>query len=445
MSLWSDCLGRMESELAPDQFNTWLRPLHAVENPEKLTLLAPNRFVADWVRQEYLDRISEIARFFSDTDPSVEIEVGSGQTTSQPQVADQSPATEPTRQDNQHLKVGRLNPGFTFSTHVEGKSNQFARAATAQVGENPGAIYNPLFIYGGVGLGKTHLMQAAGNYISQHNPDAQVAYFTAEDFVNDMVNSIRQGKMDQFKKKYRSQDALLIDDIQFFASKNQSQEEFFHTYNSLVDNRRQVIITSDRIPAELDNIQDRLISRFSSGLTVRVDAPEEETRVAIVKKKAMDRGIDLPDHLCFYIAKHVKSNVRVLEGALYRVIAKLDFSGQINKPDMDLVNEALSEVLGNRRATVSISEIQKTVCEMKGISMSDMLSKKRNRQYARPRQIAMSLSKELTSHSLPEIGRNFGDRDHTTVLHACRKIDQLRTEDKEMEKEYLNLKRLLSS
>ncbi|RTZ61629.1 MAG: chromosomal replication initiator protein DnaA [Gammaproteobacteria bacterium] len=445
MSLWNDCLSRMESELSPDQFNTWLRPLHALENPGKLTLLAPNRFVADWVKEEYLERISEIASFFSDIEPVVKIEVGTGHSTKSKTDARKksSPVSETASKDK--LQVGRLNPGFTFNTHVEGKSNQFARAATAQVGENPGTMYNPLFIYGGVGLGKTHLMQAAGNYISEHDADAQVAYLTAEDFVNDMVRSIRQGKMDQFKKKYRSQDALLIDDIQFLASKNQSQEEFFHTYNALVDNRRQIIITSDRIPAELNNIQDRLISRFSSGLTVRVDAPEEETRVAIVKKKAMERGIDLPDHLCFYIAKHVKSNVRVLEGALYRVIAKLDFAGLIHDPDMALVNEALSEVLGNLRKTVSISEIQRTVCEMKGISMSDMLSKKRNRQYARPRQIAMSLSKELTNHSLPEIGRNFGDRDHTTVLHACRKVDQLRTEDKDLEKEYLNLKRLMSS
>ena len=339
--------------------------------------------------------------------------------------------------------IGRLNPDFSFDGHVEGKSNQLARAAARQVGKNPGVAYNPLFIYGGVGLGKTHLMQAAGNLMLEHNQSANVAYIHSERFVADMVRALQHNAINEFKKFYRTLDALLIDDIQFFVRKERSQEEFFHTFNALLEGQHQVIITADRFPKDLAGVAERLVSRFGSGLTVAIEPPELETRVAILIKKATAEGVALSDEVAFFIAKRVRSNVRELEGALRRVMANAHFTGRAI--DVELANESLRDLLAFQERLVTIQNIQKTVAEYYKIRVADLHSKRRSRPVARPRQVAMALAKELTTHSLPEIGDAFGGRDHTTVLHACRRIASLVSSDVRIREDYDNLTRILTS
>ncbi len=443
-SPWQKCLDRLEEELSAQQFNTWIRPLHAVNHGKSVRLLAPNRFVMEWVKDRFIDRITELlGQLEMAGEFTVSIEVGSQ---SGGKEDERSGAKKPAtvRVGSSAAPVaGRLNAEFTFDTHVEGKSNQLARAAARQVGENPGAAYNPLFIYGGVGLGKTHLMQAAGNEIIRHTPGAQVAYIHSERFVADMVKGLQHNAINDFKKFYRNLDALLIDDIQFFVGKERSQEEFFHTFNALLEGQRQVIITADRFPKELVGVEERLVSRFGSGLTVSIDPPELETRVAILKKKAATENIDLDDGVAFFIAKRVRSNVRELEGALRRIMASAYFTGR--KMDIELVSESLKDLLAFQERQVTINNIQKTVAEYYKIRVGDLHSKSRSRQVARPRQIAMALAKELTEHSLPEIGDAFGGRDHTTVLHACRKVKELADKDVRIQEDFDNLMRILSA
>lgn len=444
-SIWDACLAQLERELSPQQFNTWIRPLHAVPEPTGLRLLAPNRFVQDKINDRFLKRISEIICGISNPAPALSIEIGTATLTSPsssintvtPSVI-QKPVELPAAAKNT-----TLNPGYVFDTFVEGKSNQLARAASLQIAENPGKAYNPLFLYGGVGLGKTHLMQAIGHEIERSKPTAKVVYLHSERFVADMVKALQHNTIDEFKRYYRSVDALLIDDIQFFAGKERSQEEFFHTFNALLEGQQQVILTCDRYPKEVDGLEDRLKSRFGWGLTVMIEPPELETRVAILKNKAQQSNIDLPDDVAFFIGKRIRSNIRELEGALRRVIANAHFTGKTIT--IDFAKDALRDLLALQDKLVTIENIQKTVAEYYKIRVSDILSKRRNRSLARPRQLAMSLCKELTNHSLPEIGDAFGGRDHTTVIHACRKIIELRESDQRMGEDYANLLRVLST
>ena len=438
-SIWTLCLGRLEDDLSPQQFNTWIRPLHPVEEDGSLKLLAPNRFVRDFVSKEMLGDVARLVSSFSNEPINVSVEIGGGDlSASTPKVSDQkSPASSKLRFE------GRLNPVFTFEAHIGGKSNQLARAAARQVGENPGKAYNPLFLYGGVGLGKTHLMQAAGNMVLHNNPSAKVVYVHSERFVADMVKALQHNAISEFKRYYRSLDALLIDDIQFFSGKEHSQEEFFHTFNTLLEGQRQVIITSDRFPKEITGVQERLISRFGSGLTVPIDPPELETRVAILQHKATIKGVHLSDDVAFFIARQIRSNVRELEGALHRLVASSGFTGR--PIDIELTREALRDLLVFQERRVTVQNIQKTVAEYFKMRVSDLHSKRRNRQITRPRQIAMALSKELTSMSLPEIGDAFGGRDHTTVLHAQRKIKELIGSDARVREDYQNLQRILGA
>ena len=439
-TLWNQCTRVLQAELPEQQFNTWIRPLQAVDDGSVLRLLAPNRFVIDWVQQHYLERILEVVDD-SDSETQVVVEVGSRDTATaaggQPaasRAAISKPAKAPVK--------SRLNPLFTFESFVEGKSNQLARAAATQVGENPGKSYNPLFIYGGVGLGKTHLMHAIGNAMLKDDPGARVSYVHSERFVSDMVKGLQHNRISEFKRAYRSLDALLIDDIQFFAGKERSQEEFFHTFNALLEGQRQIILTCDRYPKEVNGLEERLKSRFGWGLTVAIEPPELETSVAILISKARAENVELPDEVAFFIAKRIRSNVRELEGALRRVIANYRFTGRpIN---LDFAKEALRDLLALQERLVSIENIQKTVADYFKIRVGDLLSKKRSRSIARPRQVAMALAKELTNHSLPEIGDAFGGRDHTTVLHGCRRIEALRETDKRIDDDYLNLLRTLT-
>jgi chromosomal replication initiator protein len=441
MALWKKCLERLEDELSSQQFNTWIRPLQPVGEQGTLRLLAPNRFVMDWVNERFLERIGELANEYSEGNTQgVSVEVGS-QLRATNEAPNKPVANAP--QTKPKATLGRLNPEFTFENHVEGKSNQLARAAAKQVGENPGGAYNPLFIYGGVGLGKTHLMQAAGNLMLKHRPDANIAYVHSERFVADMVKALQHNAINEFKKTYRTLDALLIDDIQFFVGKERSQEEFFHTFNALLEGQRQVIITADRFPKELGGVEERLISRFGSGLVVYIEPPELETRVAILIQKAQHEGMVLPEDVAFFIAKRVRANVRELEGALRRVMASAFFTGR--PVDLDLAAESLKDLMSFQDRMVTINNIQKTVAEYYKIRVSDLHSKGRSREIARPRQIAMALSKELTEHSLPTIGDAFGGRDHTTVLHACRKIAELASSDTRIKEDYENLMRLLTA
>lgn len=443
--IWKKCLGRLEEELSPQQFNTWIRPLQPVREGQVLRLLAPNRFVVDWVRERFLERIGEVVE---QTEPGVRVslEVGTQGVPAPERRAPESSAPAPVAAAAPRPRAasfGRLNPDYTFDTHVVGKSNQLARAAAKQVGENPAAAYNPLFIYGATGLGKTHLMQAAGNLIRQRLPEAAIAFIQAERFVADMVKALQHNAISEFKKIYRNVDALLIDDIQFFVGKERSQEEFFYTFNALLEGGRQVIITADRFPKELEGIEERLISRFGSGLTVAIEPPELETRVAILIKKAEQEGVALPEDVAFFIAKRVRANVRELEGALRRVLASAMFTDRAI--DHDLVNDSLKDLLSFHERLVTIQNIQKTVAEYYKIRVADLHSKSRSRQVTRPRQVAMALAKELTEHSLPEIGDAFGGRDHTTVLHACRKIMELKGRDNRIIEDYQNLTRLLTT
>jgi chromosomal replication initiator protein len=452
-SLWRRCLAQLEVELPEQQFNTWIRPLQAVEDGRTLRLLAPNRFVVDWVNENVAGRINELVDAVGEEPtPAVVLEVGSRPSapamtinTHQPASAARAPAITPAAapvRDIPTVLGSRLNPDFTFANFVEGKSNQLGRAAAFQVAENPGRAYNPLFIYGGVGLGKTHLMHAVGNMIKTRNERARVAYVHSERFVGDMVKALQHNTINDFKTAYRSLDALLIDDIQFFAGKDRSQEEFFHTFNALFEGQQQIIMTCDRYPKELDGLEERLKSRFGWGLTVAIEPPELETCVAILMSKAAQTRVDLPDEVAFFIAKRIRSNVRELEGALRRVVANSQFTGRAIT--MEFAKESLRDLLASQDRLVTIENIQKTVAEYFKIRVADLLSKRRSRSIARPRQVAMALAKELTSHSLPEIGDAFGGRDHTTVLHACRVIKELRESNTRTSEDYSNLLRTLA-
>ena len=440
-SLWKQCLQFLETDLPQNQFNTWIRPLQAIENSNGLTLLAPNQFVLDQINDNFMNSIQQSLASVSDNaPPALSINVGS--------IKNESDAVEPVFSSRPETsKVvphkSNLNHDFTFDSFVEGKSNQLARAASFQVSENPGTAYNPLFIYGGVGLGKTHLMHAVGNMMRKNKPDAKIVYLHSERFVADMVKALQHNKMDDFKRYYRSLDALLIDDIQFFAGKSRSQEEFFHTFNALLEGNQQIILTSDRFPKEVNGLEERLKSRFGWGLTVQIEPPELETRVAILKGKANQLKTNLPDEVAFFIAKRLRSNIRELEGALKRVIANAHFTNQVIT--LEFAREALRDLLALQDRLVSIENIKKTVAEYYKIRVHDLLSARRTRSITRPRQIAMALSKELTNHSLPEIGDAFGGRDHTTVLHACRKVKELRESDVRLDEDYQSLLRILST
>ncbi len=445
---WQQCLKHLEGELTSQQFNTWIRPLHAIEEQQTLRLLAPNRFVLDWVNERFIPQITTIlGRIGGETAPQVTLEIGSRE---KPAAVAAAPITAPTTYTNSVQgnadavqPLTSLHPDFTFDNFVEGKSNQLAYAASRQVGENPGTAYNPLFIYGGVGLGKTHLMHAVGHLMFKHNPRARVVYVHSERFVGSMVKALQHNTINEFKRFHRSVDALLIDDIQFFAGKERSQEEFFHTFNALIEGNQQIIMTCDRYPKEVAGLEERLKSRFGWGLTVSIEPPELETRMAILMSKAAQTKVRLPDDVAFFIAKRIHSNVRELEGALRRVIAYTHFTN--SGISLETTKEALKDVLALQDRLISIENIQKTVAEYYKIRTFDLLSKRRSRSISRPRQIAMALAKELTNHSLPEIGNAFGGRDHTTVLHACRKINELRTTITRVKEDYTNLLRTLTT
>jgi chromosomal replication initiator protein len=430
--LWERCQDELRKSLPDQQFRTWIRPLAATLDGDKLTLIAPNRFVLEWVRDKFLRGIEELAFHLTDGSKSVSLLLAESSTRNKPLPAPALPAAAvadtvrpraaPTPAPRER---GRLNPSFTFDSFVPGKANQLARAAAIQVGEHPGTAYNPLFIYGGVGLGKTHLIQAIGNLVHDRSPGAQVRYIHAEQYVSDVVRAYQHKSFDSFKKYYHSLDLLLIDDIQFFSNKNRTQEEFFYAFNALVDSHKQVIITCDTYPKEISGMEDRLISRFGWGLTVAIEPPELEMRVAILLKKAEAENTPVGEDVAFFIATHIQSNVRELEGALKRVIAFSRFAGI--PITVESTRDALKDLLAVQTRQVSIENIQKTVADYYKIKVSEMYSKKRSRMIARPRQVAMALAKELTPLSLPDIGDAFGGRDHTTVLHACRKIAELRS------------------
>lgn len=491
-ALWDKCLGFLQDELPDQQYNTWIRPLQVDaefstdESDETMRLVAPNRFVQDWVSDKFLGRIRELCLQLTDQEFEVVVEsrnaprrVTTG-TVNRPAVSTNansivSNSTSPAAPISNNRPVAKvvaekpapivsstpvksaasvevegglrhqsnLNTTFTFDSFVEGKSNQLALAAARQVAENPGGSYNPLFIYGGVGLGKTHLMHAVGNALREQKPDAKVIYLHSERFVADMVKALQLNAINDFKRFYRSVDALLIDDIQFFAGKERSQEEFFHTFNALLEGGQQMILTCDRYPKEIDGVEERLKSRFGWGLTVAVEPPELETRVAILMKKAEQAKMNLPSDAAFFLAQRVRSNVRELEGALKRVIASAHFTGR--PIDIELIRESLKDLLALQDKLVTIDNIQRVVAEYYKLKMSDLLSKRRSRSVARPRQVAMALAKELTNHSLPEIGDAFSGRDHTTVLHACRKIKELQETDHDIKEDIKHLMRSLTT
>ena len=470
---WQKCIDYLKDELPSQQFNTWIRPLRAELEAEQLTLYAPNRFILDWVKSKFLTRIQELLAEVSAEQLDVKLEVSQQdfvQNTEPVQIQQRQQEAAPkiAIATNQHRVIGgessrsrvdernvdtiiegklrhrgALNRENNFDNFIVGKSNQLARAAAMQVAENPGYAYNPLFIYGGVGLGKTHLMHAIGNYLVAKKPDAKVVYLHSETFVATMVTALQLNAITEFKRFYRSVDALLIDDIQFFAGKERSQEEFFHTFNALLEGGQQIILTCDRFHKEIKGLEERLKSRFGWGLTVAVEPPELETRAAILMNKAELCNVNLPYEAALFIAQRLRSNVRELEGALKRVIAHANFKGA--PIDLELIKEALRDLFALQDKLVTIDNIQRSVAEYYKIKMADMLSKRRNRSVARPRQVAMTLSKELTNHSLPEIGDAFGGRDHTTVLHACKQINKLRHTSTDIQEDYNNLLRSLSS
>ncbi len=483
--LWEKCLGYLREELPDQQYNTWIRPLQIdTRASDTICLLAPNRFVQDWVSDKFLLRIRELFCQVGERDVDVVVEsrsvrpnfvsektpqdissaspqnnkVTTPDISARPSVQtfESSPVVERTNRTTNNVETSvaidvegglrhksNLNGTFTFDSFVEGKSNQLALAAARQVAENPGGSYNPLFIYGGVGLGKTHLMHAVGNALRQQKANAKVIYLHSERFVADMVKALQLNAINDFKRFYRSVDALLIDDIQFFAGKERSQEEFFHTFNALLEGGQQMILTCDRYPKEIDGVEERLKSRFGWGLTVAVEPPELETRVAILMKKAEQVKMELPSEAAFFLAQRVRSNVRELEGALKRVIASAHFTGR--SIDIELIRETLKDLLALQDKLVTIDNIQRVVAEYYKLKMSDLLSKRRSRSVARPRQVAMALAKELTNHSLPEIGDAFSGRDHTTVLHACRKIRELQDTDRDMREDMKHLLRSLTT
>ncbi len=435
--LWKKCLGRLEKEITAQQFSTWIRPLQARISSTGLRLLAPNQFVLNRVQELFLPRLEELLTSLSDHPLPVLLEVGTAADNSKQDTTAHTSAASSSTTHQQGL-----DPAYTFASFVAGKSNQLARAASMQVAENPGSAYNPLLLYGGVGLGKTHLMLAVGNQIAQNKKNTKIAYLYSERFVADMVKALQHNTIDAFKRFYRSVGTLLIDDIQFFAGKERSQEEFFHTFNALLDGKQQVVLTCDRFPKEVDGLEERLKSRFGSGLTVAIEPPELETRVAILISKAAQAQTVLAQEVAFFIAKRFHSNVRELEGALRRVLANARFT---NRPiTVDLAKEALHDLLVLQDKQVTLDNIQKTVAEYYKMRLHDLLSARRTRSVARPRQLAMALAKELTQHSLPEIGDAFGGRDHTTVLHACRKIHELKQSDRQIGEDYVNLLRTLT-
>ena len=447
---WKRCLEQLEGELTAQQFDTWIRPLHAIEDNNAIQLLAPNRFVQDWISERYLSRIEELLsnKLPPEEKISVKLDVGSRGSLAPAKQRGAPVHKNKTTTNKDEIKKNpntqnNLNPAFTFNSFVEGKSNQLARAASLQVSKNPGGAYNPLFIYGGVGLGKTHLMQAIGSFILEKKPSTNIAYLHSERFVADMVSALQHNEINKFKKYYRSLNTLLIDDIQFFAKKERSQEEFFHTFNALLEGQHQIILTCDRYPKEVNGLEERLKSRFGWGLTVSIEPPELETRVAIVRKKAQRTSVELPDDVSFFIAERFRSNVRELEGALNRVIATANLTGQAIT--LDFTKNALRDLLKVQERQITIENIQKITAEYYKIRVADLLSKRRNRSITRPRQMAMSITKELTNHSLPEIGDAFGGRDHTTVIHAHRKINELRKNENRIEEDFSNLINTLTS
>lgn len=465
-NFWPACLSRFENELSAQQFNTWIKPLQAGIDGDTVRISAPNRFVMQWVKDRFLKKIEQFAAELNLNSMKIEFIVGESSSINKNSSAKvnntktvlnnhtdinddglkvslqqnlkanltktlnssvtKSPLNSKT---NQHIKVegSGLNPSFNFSNYVTGRANQLARAAAIQVAENPGAAYNPLFIYGGVGLGKTHLLQAIGNELKIHNPDAKIRYLHAERYVSDVVKAYEHKAFDEFKRQYHSLDLLLIDDIQFFAKKTRTQEEFFYAFNSLIEAKKQIVITCDTYPKEIADVDERLRTRFSWGLTVAVEPPELEMRVAILLKKAEAVNLNLPEDVAFFIAKQIRSSVRELEGALNRIIAMAKFTG--HAIDVHLAKDALRDLIAVRGRQVTMENIQKTVADYYKIKVAEMYSKKRTRNFARPRQVAMALSRELTNHSFPEIGEAFGGRHHTTVMHACDEIDQLRQND----------------
>ena len=463
--LWQQCLQQLEHHFPEQEVNTWLRTLHPQQKDNILFLLAPNPFVLQHVHENYIGQVVNIIRSLTgDSDYQVMLQIGTGDTAPpvinmpnsptvaghRPQITEgysASPQPEPSpppiiESAANAVFVGNISPKMVFDNFIEGQSNQLARAASLKVSEHVGETYNPLFIYGGVGLGKTHLMHAIGNAIMDNNIDAKVLYVHSEKFVNDMVSGLRNNTIDQFKQYYRSVDALLIDDIQFFARKERSMEEFFHTFNALLEGQKQVILTSDRFPREVEGIDDRLRSRFGSGLTVQVEPPELETRVAILRKKGEELGLDIPNDVAFFIAERFRSNIRDLEGALQRVAASVRLRHQINIT-MNFVQDTLRDQLNSQDRQVTMHNIKKTVAHYYNLRLSVLDSKKRTRSIARPRQLAMAFCKELTNHSLPEIGVEFGGRDHTTVLHACRKVKQLLETDLRLQEDYHIIMRTL--
>ena len=461
LAVWENCLECLKEEIPASQFNTWIKPLQVEQQGQTLLILAPNRFVLEWVNEKFLSHIKDqLNRLNQGVDFKLIFEVGSrrlpeskavslaSKVTLSSETITAAPVSDVSYPINPDRSVlvshqSNLNANFVFENYVEGKSNQLARAASMQVAENPGGSYNPLFLYGGVGLGKTHLMHAVGNLIVKNNSKAKVIYLHSERFVADMVKALQNNAMNQFKRFYRSVDALLIDDIQFFAGKDRSQEEFFHTFNALLEGQQQIILTCDRYPKEINGLEERLKSRFGWGLTVAVEPPELETRVAILMSKAEQSKIDLSYEVAFFIAKRIRSNVRELEGALRRVIANAHFTGKAIT--IEFTREALKDLLSLQDKLVTLENIQKTVAEYYKIKLADLLSKRRNRSIARPRQVAMALAKELTNHSLPEIGDAFNGRDHTTVLHACRTIAKLKDTNATIMQDYINLLRILTT
>ncbi|WP_133510245.1 chromosomal replication initiator protein DnaA [Candidatus Thiosymbion oneisti] len=443
MGIWNQCASRLKGDLTTTEYNTWILPLQATEENGQLKLYAPNHFVRNWVIQHYEQRIIEVCSHLSGGKThTILFEIGTLQRPSDPTETKGGNTFVPQVKSREHRSASNLTPEFTFDTFVEGKSNQIARAASIQIGTNPGTVYNPLFVYGGVGLGKTHLMHAIGNMVLDNNPSAHVAYLHSERFVTEMVKSLQHNRIEEFKKRYRTVNTLLIDDVQFFAGKERSQEEVFHTFNALFESKQQIVLSSDRFPKEVNGLEERLKSRFGWGLTVAIEPPDLETRVAILQNKAIHIGIDLPEDVTFFVGRHVRSNIRDLEGALRRLVANSQFTGiPIN---LEFARNALRDMLAAQDRQVTIENIQKTVAEYYKIRSADLTSNKRSRSIARPRQLAMTLTKELTKHSLPEIGSAFGGRDHTTVIHATKKIKELRESDITIEEDYKNLLRTLT-
>ena len=431
MEFWNKCSEKLENKLSQEDFNTWIRPLKGNLNKNILEIVAPNDFILKYVESNLSDEIMQMIKMQSKKDISLVFKTLTKET-----FVDKY-------RNNKKSEDTKLVQSYIFDTFVEGKSNHVALAASKQVASNPKGDYNPLFIYGGVGLGKTHLMHAVGNEILKNEPNKRIVYVHSEKFVSDMVKALQLGAMNEFKSFYRNADALLIDDIQFFAGKEQSQEEFFHTFNALLDRNNQMILTCDKYPKEIDGLEERLKSRLGWGLPVIIDPPELETRAAVLLQKASSMGVSLPNDCAIYIAQRIRSNIRELEGALKRVVANAKFTNQ--DIDLALVKDALKDLFVISAKMVSIENIQKTVAEYYNIKLSDLLSKRRSRSITRPRQLAMALTKELTRHSLPEIGEAFNGRDHTTVLHACKKIAELRKESPSHAEDYRNLTRALTN